>query len=111
MSLRQRPSYGRESRRIQREQGRRGPTHTANALELAPKVRVNAVAPGLVKTKFARVLWEGREEEAAAAYPLGRLGEPEDVAGIACFLLSDDASWITGATVVVDGGVLLAQPE
>ena len=43
------------------------------------------VAPGLVKTKFARVLWEGREEEAAAAYPLGRLGEPEDVAGIACF--------------------------
>ncbi|MDE0165167.1 MAG: SDR family oxidoreductase [Bryobacterales bacterium] len=81
------------------------------ALELAPKVRVNAVAPGLVKTKFARVLWEGREEEAAAAYPLARLGEPEDVAGIACFLLSDDASWITGATVVVDGGVLLVQPE
>ena len=81
------------------------------ARELAPKVRVNAVAPGLVKTKFARLLWDGREGEAAEPYPLGRLGEPEDVAGIACFLLSDDASWITGATVVVDGGVLLVEPE
>ena len=81
------------------------------ALELAPTVRVNAIAPGLVKTKFAGVMWEGREEEAASAYPLGRLGEPEDVAGIACFLLSDDASWITGETVLVDGGVLLVSPE
>ncbi len=81
------------------------------ALELGPKVRVNAIAPGLVKTRFARVLWEEREEEAAAAYPLARLGDPDDVAGIACFLLSDDASWITGATVVVDGGVLLVGPE
>ncbi len=81
------------------------------ALELAPRVRVNAIAPGLVKTKFATVLWEGREEEAASAYPLGRLGEPEDVAGIACFLLGDDASWITGETVLVDGGVLLVSPE
>ena len=81
------------------------------ALELAPKVRVNAIAPGLVKTHFARVLWERREDEAAAAYPLARLGDPADVAGIACFLLSDDAAWITGATVVVDGGVLLVAPE
>ena len=81
------------------------------ALELAPNVRVNAIAPGLVKTRFARVLWEDREAEAAAVYPLARLGEPDDVAGIACFLLGDGASWITGATVVVDGGALLVGPE
>jgi NAD(P)-dependent dehydrogenase (short-subunit alcohol dehydrogenase family) len=75
------------------------------AVELAPGVRVNAIAPGLVKTRFARALWEHREEEAAAAYPLGRLGTPADTAAIARFLLSDEASWITGETVVVDGGV------
>ena len=81
------------------------------ALELAPKVRVNAIAPGLVKTRLARSLWEGREEEVGRIYPLGRIGEPEDVTGMACLLLSDEAAWITGETVVVDGGVLLAEPE
>ena len=81
------------------------------ALELAPQVRVNAIAPGLVKTRLARSLWEGREEDAGRVYPLGRIGEPEDVTGMACLLLSEEASWITGETVVVDGGVLLVEPE
>jgi NAD(P)-dependent dehydrogenase (short-subunit alcohol dehydrogenase family) len=77
------------------------------AFELAPKVRVNAVAPAVVKTKFAQALYVGREAEAAAAYPLGRLGEPEDVARAVAFLLSDEAAWITGQTMVLDGGATL----
>ncbi|MFF8959933.1 SDR family oxidoreductase [Streptomyces sp. NPDC014894] len=77
------------------------------AHEFAPGVRVNAIAPAVVKTKFAEALYEGREEEAAAAYPLGRLGMPEDVAGAAAFLTSDRADWITGQTLVVDGGLFL----
>ncbi|MFE7505692.1 SDR family oxidoreductase [Promicromonospora sp. NPDC057488] len=72
--------------------------------ELAPVTRVNALAPAVVKTKLARALYEGREEEAARAYPLRRLGEPDDVAGPAAFLLSDDAAWVTGQTLLVDGG-------
>lgn len=72
--------------------------------ELAPGIRVNAVAPAVVKTQFARALYEGREDEAAAIYPLGRLGDPADVAGPVAFLLSDDAAWITGQTVLIDGG-------
>ncbi|MFC5154231.1 SDR family oxidoreductase [Streptomyces amakusaensis] len=77
------------------------------AHEFAPLVRVNAIAPAVVKTKFARALYEGREAEAAAAYPLGRLGMPEDVGGAAAFLTSDQSDWITGQTLVVDGGVFL----
>ena len=77
------------------------------AVELAPKVRVNAVAPAVVKTRFASALYEGREEQVAAAYPLRRLGVPEDVAGAVTFLSSQDASWITGQTLVLDGGVTL----
>jgi 3-oxoacyl-[acyl-carrier protein] reductase len=75
------------------------------AVELGPSVRVNAIAPAVVKTKFARALYEGREEEVASHYPLKRLGTPEDTAKLAAFLLSDDASWITGETVTVDGGI------
>jgi NAD(P)-dependent dehydrogenase (short-subunit alcohol dehydrogenase family) len=74
------------------------------AAELAPRIRVNAIAPAVVKTRFAAALYEADEEAAAAAYPLGRLGEPEDIAAAAAFLASDDAAWITGQTLVVDGG-------
>jgi NAD(P)-dependent dehydrogenase (short-subunit alcohol dehydrogenase family) len=76
------------------------------AIELGPGVRVNAIAPAVVKTFFARALYEGKEERVAAAYPMKRLGAPEDTAKLAAFLLSDDASWITGETVVIDGGVI-----
>jgi 3-oxoacyl-[acyl-carrier protein] reductase len=77
------------------------------ALELSPMVRVNAVAPAVVKTVFASALYEGREEEVAAGYALERLGIPADVAGAVAFLASDDAGWITGQTLVIDGGVSL----
>ncbi|RDI17955.1 SDR family oxidoreductase [Lentzea flaviverrucosa] len=76
------------------------------AWQLGPKVRVNAVAPAVVKTKFAEALYVGREEEAAQQYPMKRLGTPEDVASLVAFLCSDGASWITGETVRVDGGLL-----
>jgi 3-oxoacyl-[acyl-carrier protein] reductase len=78
-------------------------------VELGPRVRVNAIAPAVVKTRFASALYEGREDEVAQAYPLKRLGVPEDTAKAAAFLLSDDASWITGETLVVDGGVTLGR--
>lgn len=74
------------------------------AAELAPHVRVNAIAPAVVKTRFAAALYERDEPAAAAAYPLGRLGVPEDIGAAAAFLASADASWITGQTLVVDGG-------
>jgi NAD(P)-dependent dehydrogenase (short-subunit alcohol dehydrogenase family) len=79
------------------------------AAELAPKVRVNAIAPGLVKTDFARALWEPAEEQVAKRMPLRRLGEPNDIANAAVFLCSDAASWITGQTLVVDGGALIGR--
>ncbi|HWB88988.1 MAG TPA: SDR family oxidoreductase [Acidimicrobiia bacterium] len=75
------------------------------ALELAPKVRVNAVAPAVVKTRLAGLLLED-ERATAAMHPLGRVGEPEDVARMIVFLGSDASSWMTGVTVPVDGGVL-----
>jgi len=78
------------------------------AVELGPGIRVNAVAPAVVKTKFAAALYEGREEQLAAAYPLKRLGEPDDIGGAVAFLLSEDASLLTGHLLVVDGGVTLA---
>ncbi|MCF0086399.1 MULTISPECIES: SDR family oxidoreductase [unclassified Streptomyces] len=77
------------------------------AHEFAPTVRVNAIAPAVVKTKFAQALYEGREAEAAASYPLGRLGVPSDVGGAAAFLTSEQSDWITGQTLVVDGGIFL----
>ncbi len=76
------------------------------AWQLAPGIRVNAVAPGIVKTKFAAALVAGGEEQAAAAYPMRRLGVPHDIAAAVAFLVSDEAAWITGETLRVDGGLL-----
>lgn len=81
------------------------------AVELGPDIRVNAVAPAVVKTQFARALYEGREEQVASAYPLGRLGVPDDVGSVVAFLLSDDAGWMTGQTLVIDGGATLSSAE
>ncbi|MFI9809974.1 SDR family oxidoreductase [Streptomyces sp. NPDC052301] len=77
------------------------------ALELSPKVRVNAVAPGVVRTKLAETLWKEHEQAVSAATALGRIGEPADIASAVAFLVSDAASWITGETLVIDGGQLL----
>jgi NAD(P)-dependent dehydrogenase (short-subunit alcohol dehydrogenase family) len=73
------------------------------ATELGPQVRVNAIAPGLVKTDFARALWQSGPED-SWPWPLKRLGRPEDVADAALFLASEASSWITGQVLVVDGG-------
>jgi NAD(P)-dependent dehydrogenase (short-subunit alcohol dehydrogenase family) len=78
------------------------------AAEWGPKnVRVNAIAPGLVKTEFARALWENEKlrSEREQATPLRRLGAPRDIGGIAVFLASDAAAFITGQVIVADGGV------
>jgi NAD(P)-dependent dehydrogenase (short-subunit alcohol dehydrogenase family) len=77
------------------------------AMELAPGVRVNGVAPGLVKTHLAEALWKENETEIAKYLPLGRLGEPEDIARSVVFLAGDASSWLTGQTIVVDGGTLV----
>jgi NAD(P)-dependent dehydrogenase (short-subunit alcohol dehydrogenase family) len=77
------------------------------AAELAPLVRVNAVAPAVVRTRFAAALYEADEPAAAARYPLRRLGEPDDVGAAVAFLASSDAAWITGQTLVIDGGASL----
>lgn len=75
------------------------------SVELAPEVRVNAVAPAVVRTRFAGALFEGREEEVIARYPAGRLGLPEDIAAAVAYLASGDAAWVTGQTLVIDGGL------
>jgi NAD(P)-dependent dehydrogenase (short-subunit alcohol dehydrogenase family) len=80
------------------------------AAEWGPKkVRVNAIAPGLIKTEFARALWEDdkRRAEREQATPLRRLGEPRDIGGVAVFLASDAAAFITGQCIVADGGVTI----
>ncbi|MSQ89014.1 MAG: SDR family oxidoreductase [Betaproteobacteria bacterium] len=80
------------------------------AAEWGPKnVRVNAIAPGLIQTDFAKALWqdEKRRAEREAATPLRRLGVPADIGGIAVFLASDAAAFITGQTIVADGGVTI----
>lgn len=76
------------------------------AVELGPGIRVNAVAPAVVKTTFSTALYEHGEDAVARAYPMRRLGAPADVAELVAFLVSDAASWITGETVRVDGGLL-----
>jgi NAD(P)-dependent dehydrogenase (short-subunit alcohol dehydrogenase family) len=81
------------------------------ALELSPKVRVNAIAPGVVRTKLAEALWKDHEDIVSGGTALGRIGEPADVASAIAFLVSDESSWITGETLVLDGGRLLGDPE
>ncbi|MCW8843410.1 MAG: SDR family oxidoreductase [Rhodobacteraceae bacterium] len=77
------------------------------AVEWGPKnIRVNALAPGLIKTDFARALWEDPERlaQAEGQTPLRRIGTPEDIAGTALFLASDASAYVTGQTIVADGG-------
>lgn len=76
-------------------------------VELAPNVRVNAVAPAVVKTKFATALYAEDEDGVSASYPLKRLGVPDDIGGAAAYLLSDEASWVTGQVLTLDGGLTL----
>lgn len=75
-------------------------------------IRVNTIAPGVVKTRLSEVLWKDPAvgEAAAKRNVLGRLGEPEDIAGVVLFLVSDASSYMTGETVVVDGGELVGPP-
>ncbi|NJC70172.1 SDR family oxidoreductase [Planosporangium thailandense] len=77
------------------------------AQELAPKVRVNAVAPGIVRTHLARALWENYEEQLKEHLPLGRIGEPDDIADVIAFLVGDKSRWMTGQTLVIDGGAMV----
>jgi NAD(P)-dependent dehydrogenase (short-subunit alcohol dehydrogenase family) len=79
------------------------------ATELGPKVRVNAICPGLVKTDFARALWQGAGEDASFPWPMRRIGQPDDIASTALFLASDHAAWVTGTVAVVDGGAVTAR--
>ncbi|WP_432980260.1 SDR family oxidoreductase [Dactylosporangium sp. CA-233914] len=74
------------------------------AAELAPAVRVNAVAPGIVRTHLARGLWESNEEYLNDKLPLRRIGEPDDIADVITFLAGPASRWMTGQTLVVDGG-------
>jgi NAD(P)-dependent dehydrogenase (short-subunit alcohol dehydrogenase family) len=84
------------------------------AVEWGPKnIRANCIAPGLIRTDFARALWEDPERERARARetPLLRIGEPDEIAGAAVFLASPAASFMTGQTIVIDGGVTVGSPQ
>jgi NAD(P)-dependent dehydrogenase (short-subunit alcohol dehydrogenase family) len=72
-------------------------------------IQVNAIAPGLIKTKFSRVLWEtdSIREMQEEKTPLGRIGEPKDVVGAALYLASSASDYVTGTVIVVDGGELI----
>ena len=79
------------------------------AVENGPyNIRVNCIAPGLVKTDFARALWDTPEAEkrSSSGTPLRRLGEPDDIAGAAVFLASRAGAWMTGQSIIIDGGSL-----
>lgn len=77
------------------------------AIELGPGIRVNAVAPGVVRTRLAEALWKEHEAAVDDRTPLGRIGEPDDVGAAVAFLASPAASWITGETLVIDGGQMI----
>ena len=77
------------------------------AMELAPDIRVNGVAPAVVKTKLSEMLWAEDEQGSADLHALKKLGKPEDIASLIYFLSSDDSAWITGEIVNIDGGFLL----
>ena len=77
------------------------------AMELAPSTRVVAIAPGLVRTQMSRMLWDGHEEVWNAKLPMQRIGEPDDIGRAALFLVGEDARWITGHCLTVDGGELV----
>lgn len=84
------------------------------AVELGPhNVRINAIAPGVIRTDFARALWEDPEAEASVRRitPLGRLGEPTEIAGAAVFLASKSGAFMTGQSIVVDGGTTIRGSE
>jgi len=72
------------------------------AYEMAPVV---GVAPGVIRTRLSELLWKSDEQAAGDNHPMRRLGEPQDVAGAVVFLCSEQASWITGVTLDVDGGL------
>ena len=79
------------------------------AVELGPGVRVNCIAPGLVKTDFARALWENPQtlKYVTDTTPLRRIGEPDEIAGAAVFLASAAGSYTTGQAIVIDGGTTI----
>ncbi|WP_067824658.1 SDR family oxidoreductase [Nocardia inohanensis] len=74
------------------------------ALELSPRVRVNSIAPGVVRTKLAEALWKQHEAQLNSSTALARIGEPGDIGDAVAFLASDAAGWVTGETFVIDGG-------
>ncbi|TLP79317.1 SDR family oxidoreductase [Nesterenkonia sphaerica] len=78
------------------------------AVELGPEIRVNAISPAVVKTQFAEALYQGKEETVSSAYPLKRLGVPDDIGAAAAFLASEESSWITAEVLTVDGGLTVA---
>ncbi len=80
----------------------------ALALELAPRVRVNAIAPGLIATEMTMAIPAEVLEKMVVAVPLGRMGTPEEVADLAAFLVSDSSSYLTGEVIVIGGGRSLA---
>jgi NAD(P)-dependent dehydrogenase (short-subunit alcohol dehydrogenase family) len=84
------------------------------AVEWGPaNVRINCIAPGLVRTDFARALWENPEiyERTVRNAPLRRIAEPDEIAGAAVYLASDSAGFMTGQTMVIDGGATIAAPR